>query len=94
VSLLALVYAWRYVRVWFWILLPFVLGLWVSTIYLRHHYLVDLIAGFLLVPIAAWLAPWLDSWWAARQRALGYGVAFGVAAAQPAPPALPSGEPA
>jgi len=78
ISLLVLVYAWRYVRVWFWILLPFVLGLWVSTIYLRHHYAVDLIAGWALVPAALWLAPRLDAWWAARQRALGYGVTFGV----------------
>jgi membrane-associated phospholipid phosphatase len=71
VSLLALVYAWRYVRGWFWALLPFVLGLWVSTVYLRHHYTVDLIAGWLLAPLAAWLAPKLDRWWAGRQRAAG-----------------------
>ena len=77
VSLLALFYAWRYVRAWFWILLPFALGLWVSTIYLRHHYAVDLLAGWLLAPAAAWLAPRLDRWWAARQRALGYATARG-----------------
>jgi membrane-associated phospholipid phosphatase len=66
VSLLALFYAWRYVRFWFWVLLPFVLGLWVSTIYLRHHYVVDLFAGWLLAPVAAWVAPRLDAWWARR----------------------------
>ncbi len=48
-SLVALVYAWRHVRAWFWVLLPFVLGLWASTIYLRHHYFVDLVAGWLAV---------------------------------------------
>lgn len=78
VSLLVLVYAWRHVRVWFWILVPFVLGLWASTIYLRHHYAVDLFAGWALVPAALWISPRLDAWWAARQRALGYAVAFGV----------------
>ena len=52
VSLVALVYAWRYVRAWFWVLLPFCLGLWVSTIYLRHHYVVDLLAGWVLAPVA------------------------------------------
>jgi membrane-associated phospholipid phosphatase len=78
VSLLALVYAWRYVRGWFWGLLPFAVGLWVSTIYLRHHYVVDLIAGWLLAPGAAWVAPRLDAWWAARQRARGYPTARGV----------------
>ena len=72
VSLLSLVYAWRYVRPWFWVLLPFAIGLWVSTVYLRHHYVVDLLAGFVLAPLAAALAPRLDAWWAAQQRARGY----------------------
>ena len=71
VSLVALVYAWRYVRAWFWVLLPFVLGLWVSTIYLRHHYVVDLLAGWLLAPVAVAVAPRLDAWWNARRGALG-----------------------
>jgi membrane-associated phospholipid phosphatase len=77
VSLVALLYAWRYLRVWFWILLPFAVGLWVSTIYLRHHYAVDLLAGWALAPLAMWRAPRLDGWWAARQRALGYDAARG-----------------
>ncbi len=72
VSLVVLIYSWRHLRVWFWILLPFVLGLWVSTIYLRHHYVVDLIAGWFLALFAAWVAPRLDAWWARQQRALGY----------------------
>lgn len=70
-STVALVYAWRHVRPWFWVLLPFVLGLWASTIYLRHHYFVDLVAGWLLAPAAVWVAPRVDGWWARRQRALG-----------------------
>lgn len=77
VSLVALAYAWRSLRAWFWMLLPFVLGLWVSTIYLRHHYVVDLLAGWALAPLAIWLAPRLDAWWARRQRALGYPAARG-----------------
>ncbi len=69
VSLLALAYAWRHLRPAFWVLLPFVLGLWVSTIYLRHHYFVDLAAGWLLAPLAFWLAPGLDRLWERlRQR--------------------------
>jgi membrane-associated phospholipid phosphatase len=71
VSLVALVFAWRYLRWWFWALLPFALGLWVSTIYLRHHYFVDLLAGWALAPLALWLAPRIDAWWARRQRAVG-----------------------
>jgi membrane-associated phospholipid phosphatase len=76
-SLVALVYAWRYVRPWFFVLLPFVLGLWVSTIYLRHHYFVDLVAGWLLAPLAVWVAPRADGWWARQQRARGYEPARG-----------------
>ena len=77
VSTVALVYAWRYVRAWFWGLLPFVLGLWASTIYLRHHYAVDLFAGWLLAPVAVWVAPRLDRFWARRQRAWGFPTARG-----------------
>jgi membrane-associated phospholipid phosphatase len=77
VSLVALVQSWRHLRPWFWVLLPFSLGLWVSTIYLRHHYVVDLIAGWALAPAAVALAPRLDAWWARRQLALGYAPARG-----------------
>jgi membrane-associated phospholipid phosphatase len=71
ISLTMLACAWRFLRPWFWIALPFVLGLWVSTIYLRHHYAVDLLAGWALAPLALWLAPRIDGWWAKKQRAVG-----------------------
>lgn len=32
------------------------IGLWISTIYLRYHYLIDVICGFLLGAFALWLA--------------------------------------
>jgi membrane-associated phospholipid phosphatase len=78
-SLVALLFAWRHVRWWFFALLPFTLGLWASTIYLRHHYFVDLVAGWLLAPLAVWTAPRLDAWWARQQRALGCEPARGAA---------------
>ena len=84
VSLVALVYAWRYLRPWFYVLLPFVLGLWVSTIYLRHHYTVDLLAGWMLAPAALALAPRLDAWWARRQASLGLPSARGAQSGSPA----------
>ncbi len=68
VSLLALGLAWRFTRRLFLLLLPLSLGLWVSTIYLRHHFVVDLIAGFALAPLAYVLTPRLEAWWA-RKRA-------------------------
>ena len=76
-STVALVHAWRFLRRWSWLLLPFVVGLWVSTIYLRHHYFVDLVAGWALAPVALWVAPRIDAWWARRQRELGYEPARG-----------------
>ena len=78
VSLVALVYAWRHVRPWFWALLPFAVGLWISTVYLRHHYVIDLLAGWALSPVAVLLAPRLDAWWARWQRRRGHEPARGV----------------
>jgi membrane-associated phospholipid phosphatase len=63
VSLLALYYSWRYCRWYCPILLVAVTGLLVSTIYLRHHYVVDLVAGAMLVPWVLWAAPRFDRWW-------------------------------
>jgi membrane-associated phospholipid phosphatase len=71
VSLVVLIYAWRHLRAWFYVVLPFVLGLWTSTIYLRHHYTVDVLAGWALAPVAVWLAPRLEAWWNARRGAVG-----------------------
>jgi membrane-associated phospholipid phosphatase len=59
ISFLVWLYAWRNSRRFFWILSPLVLSLWVSTIYLRYHYLIDCVAGFLLAPPCYWLANWL-----------------------------------
>lgn len=68
VSLLALLLAWRHARGLFVLLLPVVLGLWASTIYLRHHFVVDLLAGFLLAPVALFVTPRLDAWWLAQRE--------------------------
>ncbi|MGH9470382.1 MAG: phosphatase PAP2 family protein [Terriglobia bacterium] len=55
-SFLVWLYAWRNSKKLFWILSPLILSLWVSTIYLRYHYAVDCIAGFILAPLCYWLA--------------------------------------
>ncbi len=67
VSLLSLGLAWKFERSLLLILTPAVLGLWASTIYLRHHFVVDLLAGFALAPLAYVLAPRLDAWWRAQR---------------------------
>lgn len=44
-------------RPWrFWVYLAPCIGLWISTIYLRYHYLIDVIFGFLLAAFALWVA--------------------------------------
>ena len=63
VSTLSLVYAWRYCRWYFPILLAFVVPLLVSTVYLRHHWIVDLLAGAALVPWVLWITPRFERWW-------------------------------
>lgn len=53
-STLALLYSRRYSDLWggryrlFWILLPLVVSLWVATVYLRHHWFGDVLAGWIL----------------------------------------------
>jgi len=66
VSVLSLYYAWKYCRWFFPILLVFVVVLLVSTVYLRHHWVVDLIAGVMLVPWVLWLTPRFERWWTIR----------------------------
>ncbi|MGH9358499.1 MAG: phosphatase PAP2 family protein [Candidatus Acidiferrales bacterium] len=59
ISFLVWLYAWRNSKTLFWILSPLILSLWISTVYLRYHYTVDCIAGFILAPLCYALANWL-----------------------------------
>jgi len=61
ISTLVLWYGFRRSRATGLALLPLVLGNWVSTLYLRYHYLVDVFAGWLTAAVAAALAGWLLS---------------------------------
>ncbi len=55
ISFLVWLYAYRNSRKLFWILSPLILSLWISTLYLRYHYLVDVVAGLMLAPISFWI---------------------------------------
>jgi hypothetical protein len=75
-ALLTLIYAWRFGgavfgarrdRLFFWIILPLVVSLWVSTVYLRHHWIPDIAAGMLVALAAQLLAPWLRRVWPAME---------------------------
>jgi membrane-associated phospholipid phosphatase len=53
VSVYILAFAWSHARREFWLLVPLVLGICISTIYLRYHYLVDVVCGVLLALVAS-----------------------------------------
>jgi membrane-associated phospholipid phosphatase len=59
ISFLVWLYALRNSRPLFWILSPLIMSLWVSTVYLRYHYLIDVVAGLFLAPASFLLANWL-----------------------------------
>jgi len=63
VALLAVLLAWRYQRWFFWVQVPFATGLVVGTVYLRHHWVVDILAGFVLTFVAYWAGPRVEDWW-------------------------------
>jgi membrane-associated phospholipid phosphatase len=71
ISAVALIYAWRFgsalssrrPRLLFWIFLPNVILLQISTMYLRQHYFVDVVAGWALAIVSVWLAGQLVRAW-------------------------------
>lgn len=63
ISFVVWLYAFRNSRKLFGILSPLVLSLFVSTVYLRYHYLVDVLAGLILAPLCFLLANWLFQRW-------------------------------
>jgi len=65
---IVLVFAWKHARRLFFVFLPIALGLYLSTVYLRMHYVIDVIAGFGVSALAAALGPRLERWW--NRRAL------------------------
>ncbi len=66
VALLAVLLAWRHLRWFAWLQMPLAAGLILGTVYLRHHWVVDIFAGFVLTFFAYWAGPKLEDWWTAR----------------------------
>ena len=61
VALMTLYYAWKSrEKVLFWTLIPVVSSLVISTVYLRYHYVIDVIAGVLLSTLTIYLAPQIN----------------------------------
>ena len=57
-SLYLLLFDFKHRRNHFWWVLAPTVGLWISTVYLRYHYGVDLIAGIILALGCVWLTRW------------------------------------
>ncbi|MEU0546456.1 phosphatase PAP2 family protein [Micromonospora sp. NPDC005979] len=62
-TVVLMVYLWRDARRLFWWYLPIGLGLVLSTLYLRKHYAVDLLAGTALAVLAVVVAGRVNRWW-------------------------------
>lgn len=67
-SLTFLLFTFKHLRKLFYIYLPLVISLLISTIYLRQHYVIDLIAGLVLSLFALYVAPKIYGWWARKKE--------------------------
>lgn len=63
IGLIVLFLAYRYARLLFYLFCPIVAALILSTVYLRHHYVIDLIAGAALAAGCSLIGPRLYRWW-------------------------------
>ncbi|HJZ11453.1 MAG TPA: phosphatase PAP2 family protein, partial [Acidobacteriota bacterium] len=73
ITLLTLIFSYRFARWLFWPLLPLGIGLILATVYLRHHYVVDLLAGLPLALFAyRYSSAWEKKWETLRSRLSNY----------------------
>ncbi len=63
VVLLVLLFAYKHQRIMFYLFLPIGLGIFLSTIYLRYHYGIDVIYGWILGLICLRLGADVNRWW-------------------------------
>jgi membrane-associated phospholipid phosphatase len=80
ISTLALLYAWKFRNLgkiyrWIWRLyIPLVASLWVSTVYLRHHWVVDIFAGWAVAFIGFVLSKYMLILW--KHLRMRYGLTY------------------
>ena len=67
--LISLWFAFKYKRPLFWVYLPITIALIFSTVYLRYHYVIDVIAGIVYAGITLLLGVGLWTWWGGYQKA-------------------------
>ena len=58
-SIIFLILTFKYLRKTFWIILIPVVLLWFATVYIKAHYLIDVIGGFLSAPLVYYVSKWL-----------------------------------
>jgi membrane-associated phospholipid phosphatase len=58
----------RYERSLFYLFLPIICGLILSTVYLRYHYVIDLFVGIAFAIICVIIAPRLYKWWESKHN--------------------------
>ncbi len=63
ITLISLMYAFTMERKLFYILLIPGISLVLATVYLRHHYVIDIFAGFGLAIFSYYVSPHIASWW-------------------------------
>lgn len=63
VAILTVLLAWRHLRWFFPIQLVSGIGLVLGTVYLRHHWVVDIAAGMVLTVGSFWAGPRIETWW-------------------------------
>ena len=68
IVLLTMIMAWRYHRIFFWIQLPLALSLPFATVYLRYHYVVDIIGALPVIAVALYISPRLEQKWRQIQK--------------------------
>jgi membrane-associated phospholipid phosphatase len=63
IALMVLYLAHRYEKFLFYLFLPIVCALILSTLYLRYHYVIDLLVGIALAILCMIVGPLLHRWW-------------------------------
>jgi len=69
VALVSLFYAWKFrQKALFRVLVPAASALIISTVYLRYHYVIDVIAGVLLAVLTIFISPWMHRIFSGKDR--------------------------
>jgi membrane-associated phospholipid phosphatase len=63
ITVIVTTYAFKYRRTLFWFLLPVATGIVMATMYLRYHYVIDVIAGLFLAAFCVWAGPRVNAFW-------------------------------